>query len=232
MLLKDRVRLICLDFWETIVDFVDKSDLVKLRNERVKRIADILSLDVTLVSERYDRVIKEMCDIREKTCREFTVDEFIDNLLFSLEVERNYLEEVKSIFVETVKKYIPGPVKGVREFLDYLKDKGYLLAIVSNTINGKLERELLKEYELFDYFDFVVFSSEVKVRKPSRDIFYLVLSRLGIPNYVAIHIGDDPVSDVFGALNAGMWAGHYSKELTLPHAHFTFNNWEKLREFL
>ncbi len=229
-MLKDRIKLISLDFWETIVDFLDKSDIIKLRLERINSISNILSIDKEIVSKKYDEVISHMCDIREKTCREFTVDEFIENLLKALNFDNTYKDQLKLIFSETVRRYIPGPTNGVKEFLEYLKDRGYIVVIVSNTINGKLERELLKEYGLFDYFDSMVFSSEVRVRKPSKDIFYIALNRFGVPNYRAIHIGDDPLSDVFGALNAGMWSGYYKGELTTYHAHFTFNNWKALRE--
>ena len=53
------------------------------------------------------------------------------------------------------------------------------------------------------------FSDEMGVRKPAAEIFHRVLDQTGVGPAVAVHVGDDPVTDVAGARGVGMRAIHY-----------------------
>jgi putative hydrolase of the HAD superfamily len=84
------------------------------------------------------------------------------------------------------------------------------LAIVSNAQRLFTTRELEK-YGLLKYFDYVLFSSDVKACKPSPKIFRRALKNLKIAPRNAVYVGDDPFNDVEGAHNAGMktiWIDH------------------------
>jgi HAD-hyrolase-like len=54
------------------------------------------------------------------------------------------------------------------------------------------------------------FSDEMGVRKPAAEIFHRVLDQTGVGPAVAVHVGDDPVTDVAGARGVGMRAIHYA----------------------
>ena len=53
------------------------------------------------------------------------------------------------------------------------------------------------------------FSDEMGVPKPAAEIFRRVLDQAGVGPAVAVHVGDDPVTDVAGARGVGMRAIHY-----------------------
>ena len=72
-------------------------------------------------------------------------------------------------------------------------------------------------------FDFVVTSEEVEVSKPDSKLFTTAASKAGFEIASILHVGDDPVKDVMGALKAGALAAwvtgdtdNWSEELT-PH---------------
>ena len=86
------------------------------------------------------------------------------------------------------------------QVLDVLS-KHYPMALVSN-FYGNL-RTVLREFSLTDYFQAVIESAEVGVRKPDPAIFRLGIDALGFPpNEVAI-IGDSYKNDIAPAIRLG-----------------------------
>ena len=88
------------------------------------------------------------------------------------------------------------------EILKYLKEKSYLLGIISNS--PPTTQDQLKDLGINIYFDSAVFSFECGYRKPSREIYDLFLKRFNIPASEALMIGDSMKNDVLGAQNAGL----------------------------
>ena len=100
----------------------------------------------------------------------------------------------------------PAVDDGARPALERLRAQGVALALVSNTMRtpGTTLRTLLEQFGLLACFAHTTFSDEVRVRKPAAEIFALTLRALGVPAEAAVHVGDDPVLDVYGARVAGM----------------------------
>jgi putative hydrolase of the HAD superfamily len=123
----------------------------------------------------------------------------------------------------------PAADEGAREALEGLRAAGYRLAVVSNTMRtpGFALRQLLAHHGLLRCFDHATFSDEVGVRKPDPAIFHLALRAVGGEPETSVHVGDDPVLDVFGAHAAGMLAiqvtrsGWPAPELPAPEAEIT-----------
>lgn len=93
------------------------------------------------------------------------------------------------------------PLPGAAELLDFLKGKGYLLAVISNN-DGHTE-EKCEEVGIRQYLDFVFDSTRLDLVKPDRRIFEFAADRMGISPSEAIHIGDLYGTDIMGALSAG-----------------------------
>ena len=85
-----------------------------------------------------------------------------------------------------------------------LRARGLSLAIVSNTPVDVTD--LCAELGLGACFDVVVSSCVVGHEKPDPRIFQVALERAGVAPGEALHVGDQPLSDVDGALAAGMRA--------------------------
>lgn len=78
-----------------------------------------------------------------------------------------------------------------------------------------LQREKIRGAELEPFFDVIVISGEVGVRKPEPEIFALVLDRLGVTAETAVMVGNSLGSDVAGAQRAGLkgvWLNRSGKE--------------------
>jgi putative hydrolase of the HAD superfamily len=89
--------------------------------------------------------------------------------------------------------------------LDALRERGLLLAIVSNTPQPAWLLEPLLELQgLVARVDAVVLSSEVGKRKPHAAIFERALAELGIAAEEALFVGDRLYHDVLGAARVGM----------------------------
>jgi putative hydrolase of the HAD superfamily len=95
---------------------------------------------------------------------------------------------------------------GARKALTVLREEGYTLALVSNTMRtpGVTLRKLLEQFGLLRLFAHTVFSDEVGIRKPDPAIFLGALKAVGGNPATAIHVGDDSLLDVGGARAAGM----------------------------
>ena len=93
----------------------------------------------------------------------------------------------------------------VTENLDALREHGLVVGIVSNmAIDGA---DLASNLGLNGHIDFAVTSNEVGCEKPDGRIFAEALRRSGSPDPgSAVMIGDQPESDIQGAINAGIGA--------------------------
>lgn len=92
-------------------------------------------------------------------------------------------------------------VAGAEELLDFLKGKGYLLAVISN--NDGYTEEKCEEVGIRRYLDYVFDSTRLGMVKPDPGIFKHAADAMGISPSDAVHVGDMYGTDVMGALHAG-----------------------------
>ncbi|CAI5485249.1 unnamed protein product [Closterium sp. Naga37s-1] len=95
--------------------------------------------------------------------------------------------------------------EGAVDALLRLKQVNVRLAIVSN-FDSRL-RPILRDLQVDSLFDAIVVSAEVRYEKPSPEIFAIALEQLGVPSPSrVVHVGDDAVNDLKGAIDAGLHA--------------------------
>ena len=95
------------------------------------------------------------------------------------------------------------PHEGVKETLKELKRRGYKLGIIANTITETEIPDWMCHDQVADCFQTVILSSKVRLRKPDPAIYLLASRCIGsIPENCA-YVGDNPVRDVEGAVDAG-----------------------------
>jgi len=93
------------------------------------------------------------------------------------------------------------------EILKKIKDAGMKVGLVSNTIfPADYHRNEMKSFGIYDYFDFTIFSSEEKIRKPGKEIYQKALMLGGADPEETIFIGDRLVEDVGGPQSVGIKA--------------------------
>jgi HAD superfamily hydrolase (TIGR01509 family) len=96
-----------------------------------------------------------------------------------------------------------GPDTAAPRVLDELKRQGLILAVISNTEDGRLT-DSLDAAGISRHFDLLIDSHLVGYRKPDPAIFKLTLKRLGLEAHEAAYVGDSYVHDALAAQAIGL----------------------------
>ena len=109
--------------------------------------------------------------------------------LFSQRVKKEPPKGYEYLWIE---KYASNFLKNkyVFKIIDRLRENGYKLAVLSNTIPEHANYN--RKHHTFDGFDVVVLSNEVGLRKPDKRVYMLVLKRLRIEPQECVYIDDRP----------------------------------------
>lgn len=89
------------------------------------------------------------------------------------------------------------------ETLKELKRRGYKLGIIANTITETEIPDWMCRDGVADCFKTVILSSKVRLRKPDPAIYLLAARCIGSVPENCAYVGDNPVRDVEGAVDAG-----------------------------
>ena len=81
--------------------------------------------------------------------------------------------------------------------------RGYKLGIIANTITETEIPDWMCQANVADCFKTVILSSKVRLRKPDPAIYLLASRCIGSVPERCAYVGDNPVRDVEGAVNAG-----------------------------
>lgn len=100
---------------------------------------------------------------------------------------------------------------GAKDLLDYLKDK-YNLHIITNGFE-EVQKIKLEKSQINDYFNVVVTSESVGVKKPNPKVFEFALKEANVSANKSIMIGDSLEADVLGALAVGISPIHLFKDI-------------------
>ena len=90
----------------------------------------------------------------------------------------------------------------IEDLLQELSSK-YKVAMVSNTMSDQ-PRELLQEADMDKYFDLLVCSRDLGIRKPNPEIFKIVLGKIDADPSETVHVGDSVEADMYGARDFGI----------------------------
>ena len=120
----------------------------------------------------------------------------------------SWVQPLEAAYVDPILSIPPKLSADAAGVLEAVRNRGYKIGLISNTGRspGSALRQLLDSYGVLKFFDAMVFSNEVKRRKPDRTIFDRAAYLLGAENDAVVHVGDNPEADYWGAKNAGMHA--------------------------
>lgn len=117
------------------------------------------------------------------------------------------------------------------EILQYLKDKGYKLHLITNGFES-IQHNKLRSSNLRDYFEEVITSEASNSLKPHPEIFAYALAKTHAAREESIMIGDNLDADIQGAINAGMdtiFVNHLNVEPYIK-ATYTIHHLKELEE--
>jgi HAD superfamily hydrolase (TIGR01549 family) len=90
--------------------------------------------------------------------------------------------------------------------LETLRSQGYRLALISNTSDDRNVQTLVDRFGFRPYFDAIITSAALGVRKPDPRIFQAALDQLASAPQHAAMVGDMPEADILGADQLGMFS--------------------------
>ncbi|MCH7309235.1 HAD family hydrolase [Acinetobacter sp. NIPH 1852] len=123
--------------------------------------------------------------------------------------------------------------RNVEETILDLKQKGYLIGLVSN---GKTPFQEHNFYALglTEFFSSIIVSEAVGLRKPDPEIFLLSCTQLDVHPQDCIFVGDNEIADIQGAKKVGMRTifFHPDPQVESLIADANLHNYEKFSEIL
>lgn len=102
-------------------------------------------------------------------------------------------------------------VPGAREAVEAAGNAGYKVGILSNGFR-EVQYKKLSSGGMDGMFDVIVLSDEIEVNKPDIRIFRYAEEKAGIKSGESLMIGDNPSTDIAGAVNAGWSAVFFNRD--------------------
>jgi len=87
--------------------------------------------------------------------------------------------------------------------LDHLAQSGYRLAVITNG-SADIQQRKIDVLGIASAFDYIAISEVEGFKKPDPEIFHRTLERLDVAPGEAVHVGDNPRSDITGGKDAGL----------------------------
>jgi len=206
------------DLGNTLVDYhrgpvseVEK-DYLGLINMQgfLSRIGCNIGLD-ELVNDFYKPWLGDLKKRKSQNC-EFDIREYLPSKCKEM-LQTNYVFDALMLaFFEPCTRFAE-KIHGVQRTLEDLKEKGFTLAIVSNTpVPGICHKKTLSSLGLSGYFSETFFSYDNGRRKPNESYLRDVIKECGATPESTVCIGDSVSADIEPAISIGAKAIHYSRK--------------------
>ncbi len=169
-----------------------------------------MQLDAGAFAGVFTRLLADFDAQRQTHFKEVTSEYVLRETLAQLALNPNGVDFSRALAAfYALSETLWRPMPRLYETLDSLRARGLRLAIVSNAADNANVQRLIDNHRLRPYFDPIVVSAVVGVRKPNPRIFEPVFNTWEIAPAEAVMIGDTLGADILGARNAGMksvWA--------------------------
>lgn len=222
-----RAKAIFFDLGETLVTQNIEDNLVTIK--ALGKISNIIPRSKTPseLFKIYREGYKMNEAFRTKNHVEIPIQAWMVQLLrraLGQEPEDSLVEEAIKIVVSArAKNSVMLPDS--KPLLEKLTKRKTGLGIISNVSSHEVAVEILRRVELLDYFDTVVTSAFVGIRKPDPGIFLYALMQLNLQPREAVIVGDSERHDVWGGSITGMHTVLVSKKpMTDSIADYRFQN--------
>ena len=204
-----RIKHVFFDLDHTLWDFEKNSDLTfqKLFKEYQIDLDIAVFLDVYKpINFKYWRWYRQE-KVSKEQLRYQRLKEAFDTVHFSISDE--LIDTLAIQYIELMPNF-NHLFEGAIDILNYLKDK-YQLHIITNGFQ-EVQDKKMKSSKIQHYFDQVITSESVGVKKPNPLIFEHALSVSKATKENSIMIGDSLEADIEGAINFGMEAIYFNPE--------------------
>ena len=197
------------DLGETLMDLTVSWEQV--REWRIKAIYEAFTerganLELGDVKREYLRLHEEESEYAARTLEEIEIQQSFNNLFDRLGVEARQRppneELVKRFFAAEMESWML--FHGVVEMLQKVRALRLKMGLLSNARNDWAVREIMNQLELTKFFDGILTSAAIGIRKPRPEPFRQILELLGVQATEAVMIGNSMEADVAGAQPLGI----------------------------
>ncbi len=229
------IKLVSLDLWDTLI--TDKEDNERERDfQRADCILKMLNLSDEYrgkITDHFNELNKSLKYPSTENEWAITPETQLQRLFRTINVYPSGEQFLSTLKFYTECDLSNPPVlieNDVSICLEKLKEN-YKLVLISNTgrTPGSVLKKLLEELKILNYFDMLIFSDEVKMRKPEPKIFLTACEAFHVLPQETVHVGDSVLMDFNGALNAKVNPVLYLPDGNPPATPFIRNLFE-LRE--
>ena len=219
---KHSIKAVTFDLWETLLFERDGSNQHRTA-ARCRNLAGALTnLGIQTTPEQVDVALKGTISSILKVWEKDKDVSHLDQLRLIVEavshgtvvIKDEWVDELSTAYVSPLFEVRPYLNPDARDTLESLQRRRKSMALICNTglTPGIVLRKLLAEEGVAEYFDLMLFSDEVGIRKPDPAIFHLAASGLKMEPTETVHVGDNLKTDVWGAKKAGFKAIHFHCE--------------------
>ncbi|MDH7509041.1 MAG: HAD-IA family hydrolase [Methanomassiliicoccales archaeon] len=208
------MKAILFDLGHTLIDYYH--DWKEPEMKAIKKVYRILSTDFGIPDEEEDfyqhlsRLLMEAREAKIKKMIEVPLSDVLDRCFhrYGCDGDDDLMDKALHAFYETLlenRQLIPG----AKEMLDKVHARGYAIGLISDVAWGLPSEFPLRDmryYGIDQYFDDLIFSTDVGLRKPNPKIFKMALSNLDARPDEAMFIGNSLQADIKGAKGVGMVA--------------------------
>ncbi len=183
--------------WAPVHQSADKAlaDTLRLQN---------IELDTTIFRARLHQYYEQRDKDYEETTYHFVLRELLRELGYAEVAESTLRAALNAMYFITQSNW--GLEEDAQAALQKLSAQNYRLGIFSNAGDDQDVQELVANFGVRSYFDFVLTSAACYYRKPHPRAFEIALAQWNIQPEEALMVGDSLQADMDGAKKLGMQA--------------------------
>lgn len=210
------IKAVTFDLWETLI--VEKNGWNKRRtNARCLNLSQALDeIGVRIPVDQLTFAFKKMTSWLASIWNLNKEVTHLDQILFiiktasrgSITIKEEWMDRLSVAYISAFFEVPPYLNPDTRKLLQWLVDHKKLVGLICNTgvTPGVGLRKFLAKEGVATYFDLMMFSDEVGIRKPNPEIFRVIAKELKTKPREIVHVGDNLITDIWGAKNAGFKA--------------------------
>ncbi len=200
------IKVIFFDVWNTLYYYTPEKKALQIHYLTRGITGQLHNLgiikDGTEIENRVMHVLYSLKNVYDKPI-EYQLDIILKKI--GIQVNKIHFKQILKAYLQSMLIEPPELFPNVKDVLSILNEK-HDLGVISNTgkTPGRIIRKYMKKDGILQLFKILVFSDEIRMGKPNPNIFRYALQELKAKPEECIFVGDDPISDIFGAKSIGM----------------------------
>jgi len=204
-----KIKGMIFDLYGTLIDIqTDENDFYTYNTVSKWLQYKGVKIDPEILKSEYHSKIKDRIEVSKEQYPEIRVEEIFAEICSENAIWKS---DTTYLGIETSKVFRSASLRRMRPFQESLKIlKKYTnipKCLVSNGQRVFSEKEL-RFLGLYEFFDHVIFSSDIRYKKPDHRIFNIALDRLDLKPGEVLSIGDTVENDIIVPQEIGMEALH------------------------